>query len=848
VSSPSAATLERLSAALGDRYRAERELGRGGMATVFLAHDLRHDREVALKVLHPELAASVGSERFDREIKVSAKLHHPHILSLYDSGAAGELLYYVMPYVEGESLRNRIDREKMLAVDDALGITLEVADALGYAHMLGIVHRDIKPENILLSGGHALVADFGIARAVHAAEEHRLTQTGTAVGTPLYMSPEQALGDEVGPSSDLYSLACVAYEMLTGQPPFTGANARAIMARHTMEAVPSLRLVRDAVPEEVEEALLWALSKVPADRPRTAAQFAEALGTPLGATATRRATRSRTTAAARVSGARAALRRRRSFRAGLAGAAALVVAAAAWGLWPRGGAAAGGAAAEGLDPHRVGVLYFEDQSPGGDLAYLADGLTEGLITALSEVRELRVVSRSGAAQVRGGELPADSVARLLGAGTLVRGSIEPEGDQVRVTVRLVEGGSGAEFQRASFRLPLDDPLGLEEQLARHAAALVRARLGQEIRLREQRMGTRNVDAWVLLQRAERSRKQLDSAAAGGDPAQFERLYLIADSLAERVEVADRRWVAPVVLRGTLAYRRSRLAVDDPVAAERWIAIGLGHAGRALALDGRNPDALELRGTLRYWRWLLGLERDDTRAQALLMEAKADLEQAVAIRPAQAGAWATLSHLYNQTGSGLDVNVAARRALEEDAFLGNADVILTRLFFSSYDLGQFTDARHWCEEGARRFPANQRFVECRLWMLTTRAEEPDVARAWRLVDSLLALTPDPDRAYQRLNAQLAVAAVLARAGRADSARELAARSRGDAELDPSRDLANIAAFVYTLLGDTTAAVDQLKLYLTANPSKRSVFADDPGWWFRGIAASDGFRRLVGSQAR
>ncbi|MEO8140038.1 MAG: serine/threonine-protein kinase, partial [Gemmatimonadota bacterium] len=268
-------TLSRLQSALSERYGIQRELGRGGMATVYLATDLKHDREVAIKVLHPDLAATLGPERFDREIKFAAKLQHPNILGLFDSGEADGLLYYVMPFVYGESLRERLDRDNMLPVDFAVHVALEVADALGYAHMLGIVHRDIKPENIMLSGGHALVADFGIARAVtEAGSSQKLTETGMAVGTPLYMSPEQSVGDTVGPTSDIYSLACVLYEMLAGQPPFGGANARQIMARHAMEQVPSIQVVRDTVPDEVEDAIMAALNKVVADRPQTAAQFA----------------------------------------------------------------------------------------------------------------------------------------------------------------------------------------------------------------------------------------------------------------------------------------------------------------------------------------------------------------------------------------------------------------------------------------------------------------------------------------------------------------------------------------------------------------------------------------------
>ena len=278
--------LGRLQASLGARYQIQRELGRGGMATVFLATDIKHEREVAIKVLHPELSENLGVERFDREIKTVAKLQHPNILSLFDSGEADGLLYYVMPFVYGESLGDRLQREPMLPIETALSITLEVADALGYAHSLGIIHRDIKPDNIMLSGNHALVADFGIAKAISSIEGGaKLTEAGVAVGTPLYMSPEQAVGDPAGPTSDLYSLACVLYEMLAGAPPFTGANARQIMARHAMEQVPSLQVIRDTVPDEVEDAIMAAMAKVPADRPQTAAQFAEILGAQPGVTA-----------------------------------------------------------------------------------------------------------------------------------------------------------------------------------------------------------------------------------------------------------------------------------------------------------------------------------------------------------------------------------------------------------------------------------------------------------------------------------------------------------------------------------------------------------------------------------
>jgi len=285
--------IARLSTALAGRYRIERELGAGGMATVYLAHDLRHDRNVALKVLRPELSAILGAERFLHEIKTTANLQHPHILSLFDSGEADGLVFYVMPYVEGESLRERLTREKQLPVDAAVRIATEVADALEYAHQQGVVHRDIKPENILLYGGHALVADFGIALAASSAGAGtRLTETGMSLGTPHYMSPEQAMGErEVTPRSDIYALGCVTYEMLVGEPPFTGPTAQAIVAKVMTAEPASLTAQRKSVPPHVDAAVLTALEKLPADRFERAADFASALaGNPSAAATTRRHT------------------------------------------------------------------------------------------------------------------------------------------------------------------------------------------------------------------------------------------------------------------------------------------------------------------------------------------------------------------------------------------------------------------------------------------------------------------------------------------------------------------------------------------------------------------------------
>ena len=277
--------LARLTSALAGRYRVDREIGAGGMATVYLAQDLRHDRRVALKVLKPELSAVVGAERFLAEIRTTANLQHPHILSLFDSGAVDGTVFYVMPFVDGESLRDRLDRDRQLPVDEALRIAREIADALEYAHTHGVIHRDIKPENILLHGGHALVADFGIALAASNTAGGRMTETGMSLGTPTYMSPEQAMGERtLDARTDIYALGCVLYEMLVGEPPFTGATAQQVIARVLTEEPRSLSAQRKTVAPAVDEAVGAALSKLPADRPSSAAAFATMLANGSGAT------------------------------------------------------------------------------------------------------------------------------------------------------------------------------------------------------------------------------------------------------------------------------------------------------------------------------------------------------------------------------------------------------------------------------------------------------------------------------------------------------------------------------------------------------------------------------------
>ena len=837
--------LTRIAAALAEKYAVERELGAGGMATVFLARDIRHDREVAIKVLHPDLGASIGGERFEREIRVAGRLQHPHILGMYDSGSADGLLYYVMPFVKGESLRDRIDREGQLPLDDALQITLEVADALGHAHEQGIIHRDIKPENILLQGGHAMVADFGIARA--AEEGQKLTQTGMSIGTPAYMAPEQGMGEKVGPTADIYALGCVLFEMLAGEPPFSGKTSSAILAKHVMEQVPSLRIIRQSVPEEIELAIFAALGKSPADRPQSCAAFAEMLvAAPSGHTSTRlmtmrhtaaRRTGMQTSAFGITAPAPAPLWRRPLV---VASAVAVVIlgALAGW-LATRGGPSL--AAVGGLDARRIAVLYFEDRSPDDALADLADGITESLIDALGQVSDLTVISRGGVEPWRDvTNVGADSIARALDVGVIVRGSVEPRGDRVRVAVRLVDGNSGIDLgDTRTLELAATDVTAIRDSTAQEVATIIREELGQQVRLANSRQGTGNTEAWLLLQRAERLRRTATGVPAGEAMPMLAR----ADTMLANAERLDGDWIDPVTARAAVAYDESRKAGLDPIQARGAIARGLEHADRALAIDPRDPEALEVRGNLRYWSWLLGLEPDPARATELINAARADYDQSQT-----AGAYASLSHLlYNVPDAGLsDIIIAAQRAYEKDAFLANAETILSRLFLANYEQEQWVQAERWCDEMQRRFPASFQAPRCQLFLQTSRAvPQPDVARAWRLADSTAALAPESRKEFQRLNSDLLVAAVLARAGLADSARAVVGRSRGNPTIDPSADLAQFAAFVRVLLGDTTEALAALRDYLAATPRRREALASDAGWWYRPIKDTPEFQALVSS---
>ena len=450
--------LERLRAALADRYAVESEIGRGGMATVFLAQDLRHDRRVAIKVLHPELAASLGPDRFLREIKIAAKLDHSHILALHDSGEADGLLYYVMPYVEGESLRERLERDGGLPIDQAIGIIVEVADGLAYAHERGVVHRDIKPGNILLSAGHARIADFGVARALGAASAGQATATGLAVGTPTYMSPEQASAGEVDGRSDTYALGCVLYEMLSGDPPFDGPTPQSLLAKHAVDEVPSLRTTDPEIPLFVERVVERAMAKDPADRFQTPRELAETLTTG--------------TVVARV---RRQRRTRRAVVAARAVAVAAVLGLVGWWI---------STMSVGPEFERLAVLPLVDLTNDPEQEYLAAGVHEALIVELGRLG-LSVTARRTMARYRDTDKGIGEIAEELGVDGVIEGSVFRQGDSLEIATRLYDKNE-QEIWTASFDGVMPNIISLYRGFARAIAGQIQLSLrpGDEARLGE----------------------------------------------------------------------------------------------------------------------------------------------------------------------------------------------------------------------------------------------------------------------------------------------------------------------------------------------------------------------------
>ena len=446
---------DRLRRALGERYSVEREVGRGGMAIVFLAQDLKHRRRVAIKVLKPELVPALGPDRFLREIEISAQLAHPNILPLHDSGEADGLLYYVMPFVEGETLRDRLNRERQLPLDEALHIVHQLADALGYAHSLGLIHRDIKPENILFQAGHAVLSDFGIARAVSRAGNEQLTESGMAVGTLAYMSPEQAAGrPDLDGRSDLYSLGCVLYEMLAGEVPL-------------MASATDIKRARESVSVPLATVIGKALARIPADRFATAAQFKEALGT---------ASRAQAIVPAPESA------HRRRWVPVVAVASLLVVGAALY----LGGFAGRIFRTSTTSAIKLAVLPFQNLTGDSTQEYFSDGLTEEMINQLGRLQPQRlgVIARTSAMHYKKSDKPADQIGRELGVDYLLESGVRREGGRVRITVRLVRAADQTQLWADSYDRELSGIVTLQGAIAQGVARSLALALlpGEQTRL------------------------------------------------------------------------------------------------------------------------------------------------------------------------------------------------------------------------------------------------------------------------------------------------------------------------------------------------------------------------------
>src|SRR5687768_17839033 len=406
-----------LTRALGDRYTIERVLGRGGMAIVHLAEERKHQRKVAIKVLREDVGVSVGAERFLREIGIAARLSHPHIVPLIDSGEAEGLLYYVSPFVPGGSLRDLMKREKQLILDEAIRITTEVGNGLDYAHRAGFVHRDVKPENILFADGHALLADFGIARVYHYDDDEPVTAAGVAIGTPEYMSPEQASGErEIDARSDVYSLASVVFEMLAGEPPFRGDSSRAVMMKHVTEPPRRLRTIRAEVPPSVEDAVARALAKDPTLRFPSAGDFISAM---------------------------------------------------------QADAPARGRVFTGAT-RNIAVLPFVNASPDPENEYLSDGITDELIDALAKVEGIRVASRTSVFALKGKPQDVRAIGALLDCPVVLEGTVRRSGNQLRITAQLTSTEDGHLVWSQRYDRQMDDAFAIQDEIARTIVNTLRA--------------------------------------------------------------------------------------------------------------------------------------------------------------------------------------------------------------------------------------------------------------------------------------------------------------------------------------------------------------------------------------
>jgi serine/threonine-protein kinase len=613
--------MNRLATALSRSYRLERELGQGGMATVYLAEDLKHQRQVAVKVLKPELGAVLGAERFVNEIRTTANLQHPNLLPLFDSGEADGFLFYVMPYVEGETLRARMDAERQLPVEETVRLMALLAGALDFAHARGVVHRDLKPENILLQAGQPIIADFGIALAVAQAGGERVTQTGLSLGTPHYMSPEQAAGTHtVDARSDQYALGATAYEMLTGEPPHTGPTTPAIVARLMTERPRDIRATRPAVPAGVDAAIQRALEKSPADRFPSCGAFAEALAAGAQAPAATPGVTPNATPLAAASGAR---------RLVIGAVLALIAVASIVGAVIKWGAPPGDPADSALSVDERSLVVLPFTSVGGDTAnsYFAAGIADELTSALMQIPGLRLAGRASAARIKEQGSGAREIGEALNVAAVLDGSVRRSGDRIRVSAELTSAVDERVIWSQTYERSLADVFAVQDEITREIVAALQLRLvsADGSGGMSARGGTTNLEAYDLYLRAlplyqgrgsgllEAERYLVE--AVSRDPGYARAHALLASTLLAQpyfVLVSAR----DVAERGRAAALRA-IALDDALAdghqalahahaeANEWVAARREYE-RAIALD---PQFVEARYRMGEMLYRMGLPRE-----------------------------------------------------------------------------------------------------------------------------------------------------------------------------------------------------------------------------------------------
>ena len=826
---------------IGDRYRILRKLGAGGMATVYLAEDLKHDREVALKVLRPEVAEGLARERFVREIQIAGRLQHPNIVPLFDSGVVGDRLYYVMAHIAGETLRERLTREGRFGFDEVRHILREVAGALAYAHERGVIHRDIKPENILLIDRRAVLADFGIARAAHFARtpaagfDATLTLPGTSLGTPAYMAPEQAAGSpEVDERADLYALGVLAYEMLTGRPPFVGTTAQEILAAQlTQQPVPVAEL-RPDTPAGLSALVMSCLQKKREARPASAEEL-------LGALESSRAFSASpdSVVPARIPAPMRRTTFRRFSRAPLA-LLLILLAVGAGVLAYRAVARAKGLSSSSAEElSRIAVLYFDDATPDSHLRWLARGLTEDLIDALSAVQGLTVTSRNGVRPYEGQQIAPESIGRALNAGLLIDGTVGAVGtDSVALSVRLVEARTGVQLERETVTRWQRDPNAIRRDLVSLVEGSLRRRIGTHVRLRQERVAAGSNAAWEYVRRA---RELRDEARQLPGPAALLRLRLADSLLAAAEKMGD--WLEPTLERSALELARAAVLPHDSSAAARIAFLnGIGYATRALQRSPRDPRALAYRGDLLLRLWQRRLV---TNGDSVLTRAKEDLLQASALDPGLARAWYALHEVYLELGNVGEANLAARKALKADVFAASAPTVMTQLFYQALTDANRTEADSLCAAGKLHFPADPNFVQCDLtvlgWLGSSRAEAKTADSLLGLVDTVSALRES--QVYRHL----LLTFVLARAGLNAQAREVLRQAVAQARREGSAaSIGDLEAYAELLLGNRQMALRVLEGFVAQDPSRRPGVRVNP--WFRLLQTDSIFRRIVGDTAR